>query len=348
MRLNNKSFDDITAFRLPALSGKSFMAMGQDHDLLCHHALQETAISVTGVHNSAEGNHAASEYVPDASFFTLPWGSFPENNYDVILVNSIFHLLEDKSVFIQELLSRLNKDGLMIMSTSLAAGGSSKWVPVDLFDNNYRFPTHAKITSLLAPYAWKIMHSSINADQKKLRDVIIHIRKKRPYAYLLMEKPGSGKSTITRSLFENATFPVISGDQTYNLISKGKIQVPSVLNKAITQSFSTQKIMKTTDLVFNSGLGKYMVNTWITLAENKDFALDSYVPIIYHDLVIEELSAQGYFPVRLEWNFNNKQREASRKIFLSKIKSLIYSKTKKTITLALMKIKNRHEKKHNY
>src|SRR5690606_16722377 len=131
---------------------------------------------------------------------------------------------------------------------------------------------------------------------------VVHISRRRPVAYLLMQPPGYGKSSIAGRLFAPAGVPLVSGDQQLNLIARGKVSVDAELARLAGEDYSPFHLDQAMRRIFDEGAGGALVDAWIEAAGNGDFALDSYVPQEHHALVREHLVRRGYLPVQLDWD----------------------------------------------
>jgi SAM-dependent methyltransferase len=124
----------------------------------------------------------------------------------------------------------------------------------------------------------------------------------RRLAYLLMQPPGYGKTSISKRLFKRAGIKVVSGDETISAVAKGRALASSELSEAIRLKFSPMTINQATHHVLNSGLTESLVKLYIEQAEEQDFALDAYVPAQYHNRFSELIAARGYTPITLTWH----------------------------------------------
>lgn len=296
--------EKLMALRLPSLKGKRFLDVGCNEGYFCGYALFEGAEKVVGIDKSAEAIRKAGLRFPEVSFIKQSWDVLPEDRFDVITLLSALHYADDQAALVHRLMASLDDDGLLVLEISIAPEGGDEWVKVKRSIDERYFPTRRKLNSLLADYAWKVIGHSVNQAGDPLQRYVVHVRKTRPYAYLMMENPGSGKSTLGRKLFRKAALPVISGDRTYLKVSQEELEVSAPLYSAVSENFTTASIDKVTDRVFSQGLVQELVELWIKQAAHKDFALDSYVPETFRSAVRDEFFAQGYFPVDLTWSID--------------------------------------------
>jgi replication-associated recombination protein RarA len=77
------------------------------------------------------------------------------------------------------------------------------------------FPSRGKLGEILEDYAWKIVGYSVQQAGDPLRRYVVHVRRQKPFVFLLLAPPASGKTTLARTLFAKAQVPIVSGDLTY-------------------------------------------------------------------------------------------------------------------------------------
>ena len=163
------------------------------------------------------------------------------------------------------------------------------------------FPTMPKLREILAPYAWKWMGPSVSQSGDPVARHVLHISRRRRAAYLLMQPPAYGKSSIARSLFPAAAVPVVSGDLVIGRIAAGKLDAPPELVDAINEDYSPFQIDLAIQRIFERGLAPALIHMWIEQAGEGDFALDMYVPAQHQQSVRGLLVDAGFLPVSLEW-----------------------------------------------
>lgn len=293
----------LAALRLPSLSGKRFLDVGCNEGFFCGYALFENASRVVGMDKSVSAINKASARFPDAEFLNQSWDTLPEGPFDVITMLSALHYADDQEALIHQLMLLLADDGLLVLEISMAPGQQNEWVKVTRAIDERWFPTRNKLGSILKDYAWKVIGHSVKQAGDPLQRYVIHIRKLQPYAWLLMQEPGSGKSTIGRRMFNaKPGTKMLSGDSIYQQISQGKLDVSAPLRALITEDFSTATIDATTRKVFEQGYTEALVQVWAKQAGFRDFAIDSYVPAAFQQQVKDALQTLGYFPVNVSWD----------------------------------------------
>jgi hypothetical protein len=79
------------------------------------------------------------------------------------------------------------------------------------------------------------------------------------------------------------------------------LDAPADLKQFVLDHFSPTSIDQLTNRIFKEGLENSLVELFISIAEGRDFVLDSYVPAEFHQKIVGYMREQGYFPVLLRW-----------------------------------------------
>ncbi|WP_417604625.1 class I SAM-dependent methyltransferase [Oceanimonas baumannii] len=296
------SSQKLTALRLPSLKGKRFLDVGCNEGFFCGYALFEGASHVIGMDKSAQAISKATARFPDAEFLNQSWDTLPEGPFDVITLLSALHYAEDQEALIHHLVDRLSPNGLLVLEIGIAPNQKQGWVKIERAIDERWFPTRIKLGEILKDYAWKVIGHSVMQAGDPLPRYVVHIRKLKPYVWLLMQDPATGKSTITRQLFSTRKdITVISGDRTYLQITEGRHNVSETLRALVTEDFSTSTIGRTTKKLFQNNMTKELAELWAGLASFNSFALDSYIPESHRSQLKEAFAELGYFPVELTW-----------------------------------------------
>lgn len=297
------SLDKLKALRLPSLKGKRFLDVGCNEGFFCGYALFDGATRVVGIDSSATAIGRAALRFPGAVFLQQSWESLPEGPFDVIILLSALHYAEDQTALIHRLMASLADDGLLILELGMAPGTEDEWVRVRRDIDERAFPTRKKLGNELKDYAWKLIGHSVAQAGDPLPRYVVHVRKLKPYAWLLMQDPGSGKSTIGRRMFGiTSGVPIISGDHTYLQVFEGQHPVSDKLRALINEEFTPACIDRLTRRLMEEGLAEEIVALWASRAGFRDFALDSYVPEAYRQQIKDALQSLGYFPVEICWD----------------------------------------------
>lgn len=298
---DSRTFDKLKALRLPSLEGRSFLDVGCNEGFFCGFADFQGATRAVGIDHSEGFIARARQRFPGCEFHRQGWETLPEGPFDVILLASALHYAEDQPALIRSLVERLSADGTLVLELGVVSSRKAEWAQVKRGIDERLFPSMAMLREILADYAWKWMGPSISQDGDPVARHVIHVSRRRPVAYLLMQPPGYGKSSIASGLFVPAGVPVISGDQQLGLVSQGKHVAPESLRAIIRETFSPFSIDQTIQRIFDDGLARELVQLWLADAGDGDVALDVYVPTDYHVAVERQLDELGYLPVQLRW-----------------------------------------------
>jgi SAM-dependent methyltransferase len=297
----SRTLEKLKALKLPILEGRSFLDVGCNEGFFCGFAAFLGARRVVGVDRSSLFLGRARTRFPECEFLQQEWDHLPDGQFDVILLASALHYADDQPALIRRLVERLSPDGTLVLELGIVSDPASEWIAVDRGIDTRLFPTMPKLREVLADYAWKWMGPSVDQAGDPIMRHVVHISRRRPLAYLLMQPPGFGKSSIASRLFEAAGVRVMSGDQSIATIAKGQLAVSPALHGAITEDYSPFRLDQVIARVFERGLGGDLVDAWTHGAGPGDFALDMFIPAEYQRLVVERLTQCGYLPVSLDW-----------------------------------------------
>lgn len=295
------TLDKLKALRLPEMAGKSFLDVGCNEGFFCGFARFQGATKSVGIDRSTEFIARARERFPVCEFHLREWNDLPQDTFDVILLASALHYAEDQPALIRALVERLSPDGTLVLELGIASSRKAEWTRVDRGIDERLFPSMPMVRKILADFAWKWMGPSVAQQGDPVPRHVIHVSPRRPVAYLLMQPPGYGKSSLASGLFVPAGVQVVSGDQQIGLVAAGKLAADESLRTAIAGDYSPFRIDQLIQGLFDRGLGEELVGLWLAAAGGDDVALDVYVPTSHHATVERLLAARGYLPVRLLW-----------------------------------------------
>lgn len=298
---DSRTSDKLKALGLPSLEGKSFLDIGCNEGYFCGFAHFMGAQRSVGIDHSAEFIYRAQLRFPGCEFHARDWNHLPEGKFDVILLASALHYAEDQPALIQRLVDKLTPDGVLVLELGIFSSPRAEWVKVKRGIDERYFPTMAQLKQTLVDYAWKWIGSSVNQAGDPVARHVVHVSRRHPVAYLLMQPPAYGKSSVASRLFPAARVPVISGDQIVHRIAGKELAVSDRLQALVDNDYSPFTIDKTIQRIFDKNAGAELVNIWIAEAGQQDFALDGFVPVKHHAEVERQLAVAGYMPVTLRW-----------------------------------------------
>lgn len=295
------TLEKLKLLSLPDLAGRSFLDVGCNEGFFCGFARSQGADRVVGIDHSAGYIARARERFPECEFHARGWDALPEGPFDVILLASALHYAEDQEALLHELAGLLSRDGVLVVELGIFSSRKSEWVKVKRGSDDRLFPTMPKLKEILVDYAWKWMGPSVSQSGDPVGRHVVHISRRRPAAYLLMQPPAFGKSSIARSLFPKAGIPHVSGDLLIGQVASSKVRASEALTRAIKESHSPFQLDQTIQRVFDRGLAADLVTLWLEQAGDGDFALDMYVPAEHQAKLRELIHDAGYLPVVLDW-----------------------------------------------
>lgn len=298
---DSRTLDKLKALRLPCLEGRSFLDVGCNEGFFCGFAQFQGAARVVGVDHAEHFIERARQRFPGCEFRQQGWEKLPEGAFDVILLASALHYAEDQPALIRALVERLSDSGTLVLELGIVSSRKAEWIDVKRGIDERAFPSMPMLREVLSGYAWKWMGPSIQQDGDPVARHVVHISRRRPVAYLLMQPPGYGKSSIASGLFPRADIPVVSGDEQIGLVAKGKMKASEALRTAIKEDYSPFHLDQTIQRIFAQGLGSDLLALWLGQESGGDVALDVYVPSAHQGEIERLLEDRGYFPVQLRW-----------------------------------------------
>lgn len=291
--------------RLPILAGKRFLDLACGQGFFCGYAAYAGAQHAIGLDRSSEDLGQARKKFPYCEFIPGGWDALPEGRFDVILLASTLRPDEDLSALVRTLVARLTQDGVLVLEIGVASSQKSEWVRITRGTEQRHFPSMPLLRDALQGYAWKWMGPSVVREGDPVKRQVFHVSRARPIAYLLMQPPAHGKTSIARALFGAPGapgVPVVSGDELVARIAVGKQAASAELSTLLAEGYSPFHLDAAIRKAFDGGHGAELVQACIARAGDGDFALDMYVPGERHALVEKLLKDAGYLPVRLRWD----------------------------------------------
>jgi SAM-dependent methyltransferase len=288
----SRTVDKLVALKLPDLADKRFLDVGCNEGFFCGFAKYSGASRVVGVDNTKLFLDRAKARFPDCEFLLQGWDGLPDGEFDVILL---------ASALLSKLVDKLASDGVLIVELGIVSSSDSVWEEVDRGIDQRKFPSMRKLKEILSNYAWKWMGPSVMQEGDPVPRHVVHVSRRKPIAYLLMQPPGYGKTSIAANLFERAGILTVSGDELIRRLAHGQKDASPALMSLLATDFSPFRIDQSIRNIFDAGLGGELVALWQREAGDQSFALDVYVPEEQQSAVESLMVQAGYLPVALRW-----------------------------------------------
>ncbi|HEX5961180.1 MAG TPA: methyltransferase domain-containing protein [Rhodanobacteraceae bacterium] len=298
---DSRTLEKLKSLQLPDLNGRTFLDVGCNEGFFCGFAKFAGASRAVGVDNNDEFLRRARARFPDCEFLVQGWDRLPDGMFDVILLASALHYADDQPALIRRLVDALAPGGVLVVELGIFRSDKPEWITVKRGIDQRQFPTMPLLASLLDDYAWKWVGPSVRQSGDPVPRHVVHVSRRHPLAYLLLQPPASGKTSIARHLFPAAGVKVVSGDAVLLDIALGKSRVPEKLRKAVQAKYSALAADQTVRRIFEKGHAAALVQAWLATVDGGDLAIDAFVPAEYHAQVEAALADAGYLPVQLDW-----------------------------------------------
>lgn len=298
---DSESLSKLKKLRLPSLVAKRFLDIGCNEGFFCGYAKFAGACEVVGLDASALFVERARKRYPQIEFLHQSWDSLPSGPFDVILLASSLHYAEDPSGLIDSAVKLLAAGGTLVLELGIAEGDECAWVDIERGSDKRMFPTWTKVSEMLDKHAWKYINRSTSQKGDPVPRYTIHINERRPIAYLLMQSPGYGKSTLCRTLFRPAGVPIVSGDQCLFDVAKGQLRSSRELEQLVATTLDPDAIDRMTRSILEADLLPALIDVWLLKANGCTFVLDSSVPKQYQAQVEQTFANHGFLVVKLDW-----------------------------------------------
>lgn len=128
---------------------------------------------------------------------------------------------------------------------------------------------------------------------------VYHIRRKKPYMFLLLQEPGSGKTSIRREIL--GAHAAVVGDMLLSGIAAGQLACAEPLRACVASSFNPARISHAVRRICSVGLLPEYLALALSRAKGRTAVYDGYIPIEYHGIVEAFFADHGYLPVLLRW-----------------------------------------------
>jgi SAM-dependent methyltransferase len=288
--------------RLPVLAGRRVLEVGSGDGRHCGFALFQGAADVVGFESDEQLRAAAAARFPSATFVGGSWDDLPPGPFDVVLAVDCLQHAPDPEAGVQSMLSRLAPEGVLVADIGVAAASGSTWVPVATAGGPLPHPSMAKVREIFSNHAWKWLGPGGGGERGRVERQVFHVRRRRPVAYLLMQPPAFGKTSLAQALFPAAGVPIIAGDDVVLRIVDGRLSAPPGLRSALEPGFSPFRIDESIRRAFDQGLGDVLLGACIGDARGTSLALDMYVPAGRQAEVEHWFTRAGYLAVTLRWD----------------------------------------------
>ncbi|MEI7950555.1 MAG: methyltransferase domain-containing protein [Gammaproteobacteria bacterium] len=296
---DSNSLEKLKALRLPTLAHKSFLDVGCNEGFFCGYALHDGASRAVGLDASPLYIERARRRFPAAEFLCQSWDALPAAGFDVILLASSLHYAADQAALITRLMQLLNPDGTLVLELGVSTERCKQWVQVDRSMDVRSYPTWPLLSDILQHYAWKVIGNSVSQRGDPVPRHVLHITRRKPLVYLLMQASGSGKSSVAGSLLVPAGVPVISGDKVLTQIAAGHLEAPAELKALLGPDLDHTRLDDSYRKIFQAGLLIPLLQLWQATAGGGTFALDAYIPEERREEVVACMIAAGYLVVTL-------------------------------------------------
>lgn len=295
---DSKSFEKLVGLHLPALKGKSVLDVGCNAGFFCGWAAFQQAAKVKGIDHNPSFIEQARQWFETCSFSCMSWDDLGLEKYDLILCLSAIHYAKDQKALIDLLMNRLSSGGMLVLETGIAPGELDEFVKVERSIDCRYFPTFSKLHSMLADYTFKAIGLSVPQAGDPLPRYVYHIQHAKPLAILFLDAHYTGKTRVASKII-NPSIPRISGDAIYYKIANKEIAAPSALSDLVQSVGQTKHINSSllTKNICEAGLLSQLVMLYLGLAGQKDFILDTFVPVEYQLELCEVIEREGYFVV---------------------------------------------------
>ena len=287
--------------RLPVLEGRRVLEVGSGDGRYCGFALFQGAAEVIGFEPDEKLRDAAAARFPSATFVGGSWDDLPPGPFDVVLAVDCLQQVPDPEAAVRSMLSRLAPEGVLVADIGVAAASGSTWIPVATAGGPLPHPSMAKVRELFSDHAWKWLGPG-GGERGRVERQVFHVRRRRPVAYLLMQPPAFGKTSLAKALFPAAGIPIIAGDDVVLRIVDGRLAANPELRSALEPGFSPFRIDESIRRAFDQGLGDVLLGTCIGDARGRSLALDMYVPAGRQAEVEHWFTRAGYLAVTLRWD----------------------------------------------
>lgn len=290
----SSSLKKLNCLYIPNLKGKSVLDVGCNLGFFCGYAAFQKASYVLGIDKDTSFIRQAKQLFPQCHFRCMDWNNLDDTKFDVILFISAIHYADDQKGMLDFLMSRLNKNGILILEIGVVNSNENNFVKIKRSIDSRNFPTRIKLMEMLKDYAYKEIGKSVRQQGDPVDRYVYHIYNKIPYAILLMDKHYSGKTLLSKTIFNKDIYN-LSGD--YFLYNIGKQNLSNEICKIynILVREGTYNSASFINAICNNNLLHVLLKLIIDKVKNKNFILDMYVPEKFREFAVTYFNNEGYF-----------------------------------------------------
>lgn len=296
--------EQLAALRLPPLKGRRFLNISCGDGFFCGYAAFSGAAQIIGLDSSESALDLAKANFPGCDFRHGLSESLPDQDFDVILFASASYHPRGVGMLIHQLMGKLASGGTLVIEIGIV-DSKENFERVRDGKTEFILPSWNMIKNILDRYAWKSIGHRTFLPEKQIAQHVFHVCNMKPYAFLLLEPPASGKSTIQRVAFKKPGVLLVSGDQVLLNIFNGITSTSPQLEALVRDHFISTSIAKLTKIIFATGLGPDLIRTWCEQAGQRHFVLDSYLHKKFHQQLQNQLKNLGYIPVNINWSLDS-------------------------------------------
>lgn len=295
---SSESYKKLIALQLPALKGRTFLDVGCNEGFFCGYAQFLGAKKVTGIDQNPEFLAMAKTLFPECNFICQNWDLLGPEKYDVILNASAIHYARDQKKFLDMLMSRLERNGTLVLEIGVAPGEENEFVEIVRSIDKRFFPTKAKLHEMLKDYAFKFISHSVAQAGDPVPRQVYHISHKLPYAILALDDPFSGKTFTIEQIFRS-NIRRISGDTLYYEVANGSREAPDAIGELIKAHPQPLDCGMITCKICKEGLLAELALWLAKISAGKNFILDMFIPAPARQSLAKVMEAAGFYVVNI-------------------------------------------------
>lgn len=194
----------LAGLRLPEnFRGKSLLDIACNEGFFCQEAWRRGAGRVVGIDKHGGFVERARRRDPRTEYHVMDWTRLPEldETFDIVLLLSALHYAEDPSAVLQLALDRVQPEGMLVLECGVAPGSKPEWVTVTRPRGDVvRHGTRSMMLSAVPGAVVRMLGGSVEQPGDPIPRGVFRFTRRKPTIMLIEGRPGSGKSTLTRTL----------------------------------------------------------------------------------------------------------------------------------------------------